>query len=112
MFSRWKIARTPGIFSAAAVSSRVTRPLAIVASTGTAYNMPGKRKSEVYFACPLTLRGPSTRGVSRPMGDAVGAACVVGMFASSVESAGQADWLCVKDGEEPVSASRPSAARA
>ncbi len=36
MFSRWKIARTPGIFSASAVSSLTMRPLAIVASTGTA----------------------------------------------------------------------------
>ncbi len=36
MFVRWKIARTPGIFSAADVSSLTTRPLVIVASTGTA----------------------------------------------------------------------------
>src|SRR5437660_6607239 len=86
MFSRCKIARTPGIFSAAAVSSLTTRPLAIVASTGTAYSIPGKRKSEVYCAFPLTFNGPSTRGVLRPTGEAVGASCDVGMFAPSVES--------------------------
>src|SRR5437879_10472329 len=86
MFSRWKIARTPGIFSAAAVSSLTTRPLAIVASTGTAYSSPGKWKSEAYCALPLTLTGPSTRGVPRPIGDAVGLFSFVGMFAPSVES--------------------------
>jgi hypothetical protein len=36
MFSRVKTAFTPGIFAAAAVSSRVTLPLPIVAQTGTA----------------------------------------------------------------------------
>ena len=46
-------------------------PLAIVASTGTAYNNPGKWKSEAYCAVPVTFNGPSTRGVSRPIGDAV-----------------------------------------
>src|SRR5437773_10344871 len=87
MFSRWRIARTPGIFSAAAVSSLATRPLAIVASTGTAYSSPGKWKSEVYCACPLTLLGPSMRGVSRPIGDVVELSCVVGMIWSlAVES--------------------------
>src|SRR5947207_6488274 len=86
MFSRCKIARTLGIFSAAAVSSLTTLPLAIVASTGTAYSIPGKWKSAVYCARPLTLRGPSTRGVSRPTGEPVGVSCVVGMFAPSVES--------------------------
>src|SRR5260370_16734141 len=87
MFPRWKIARTPGIFSAAAVSSLTTRPLAIVASTGTATSVPGKWKSEVSCAFPLTFNGPSTRGISRPIGEAVGLFCVVGMFAPSVESA-------------------------
>src|SRR2546426_12240512 len=53
----------------------------------TAYEIPGKRKSEVYCANPLTLRGPSTRGVSRPTGETIGVSCVVGMFAPSVESA-------------------------
>src|SRR5207249_9108751 len=86
MFSRRKIARTPGIFSAAAVSSLTTLPLAIVASTGTAYSMPGKWKSEVYCACPLTFNGPSTRGVLRPIGETVGAWCVVCIFAPSAES--------------------------
>src|SRR6202171_1584368 len=81
------MARTPGIFSAVAVSSLTTLPLAIVASTGTAYSIPGKRKSEVYCANPLTLRGPSTRGVSRPTGETIGVSSVVGMFAPSVESA-------------------------
>ena len=42
MFLRWKIARTPGIFSAAAVSIRRISPFAIVLPTGTAYSMPGK----------------------------------------------------------------------
>src|SRR5262245_11407138 len=77
MFSRCKIARTPGIFSAAAVSSLSSRPLAIVASTGTAYSMPGKWKSAVYCASPLTLTGPSTRGVSRPTGDMAGVSWVL-----------------------------------
>src|SRR5438876_12351635 len=86
-FSRWKIARTPGICSAVAVSSLTTRPLAIVASTGTAYSMPGKWKSEAYCAMPLTFNGPSTRGVLRPIEETVGASCVVGIFAPSVESA-------------------------
>src|ERR1700723_606101 len=87
MFSRRKIARTPGIFSAAAVSSLTTLPLAIVASTGAAYSNPGKWKSEVYCARPLTLRGPSTRGVSRPIGEAIDVSWVVGMFAPFAESA-------------------------
>src|SRR6478735_1301838 len=58
--------------SAAAVSSRTMRPLAMVASTGTAYSVPGKWKSEVYCAVPATFFGPSMRGVSRPIGDRVG----------------------------------------
>src|SRR5260370_14156018 len=74
------------MFSAAAVSSLTSLPLAIVASTGTAYSVPGKLKSEVYCASPLTLRGPSTRGVSRPTGETIGVSCVVGMFAPSAES--------------------------
>src|SRR5207302_11332039 len=77
------MARTPGIFSAAAVSSLTRRPLAIVASTGTAYSIPGKWKSEAYCATPLTFNGPSTRGVLRPIGDAVAGFCVTGMFSSS-----------------------------
>src|ERR1700730_1358918 len=83
------MARTPGILSAAAVSSLTTRPLAIVASTGTAYNIPGKWKSEAYCAVPLTLNGPSMRGVLRPIGDVVGASCVVGMFGHSLGSLGR-----------------------
>src|SRR5260370_24705708 len=35
----------------------------------------------------LTFNGPSTRGVPRPIGETVGASCVVGIFAPSVESA-------------------------
>src|SRR5438309_9360796 len=89
MLPRRKIARTPGIFSAAAVSSFVTRPLAIVASTGTAYSIPGKWKSEAYMAAPLTLSGPSTRGVLRPIGDVVGVSSVVGMFGYSLGSLGR-----------------------
>src|SRR6266550_1290494 len=89
MFWRCKIARTPGIFAAAAVSSLTSRPLAIVASTGTAYSVPGKWKSEAYCAIPLTFNGPSTRGVLRPIGEAVGISCVVGMFGPSVESGGR-----------------------
>src|SRR4029077_18261152 len=65
---------------AAAVSSLTTWPLAIVASTGTAYNIPGKWKSEAYCAVPVTFNGPSTRGVLRPIGDAVGISFVAGMF--------------------------------
>ena len=53
------------------MSSFVIFPLAIVASTGTPYNNPGKWKSEAYCAVPVTFNGPSTRGVSRPIGDAV-----------------------------------------
>src|SRR5438445_2838084 len=87
MFSRWKTARTPRMAWAAAVSSLTTRPLAIVASTGTAYSIPGKWKSEAYCALPLTFSGPSTRGVLRPIGETVGASCVVGIFAPSLESA-------------------------
>src|SRR4029077_1296962 len=83
MFSRCKIARTPGIFSAAAVSILTTRPWAIVASTGTAYNIPGKWKSAAYCAIPLTFNGPSTRGVLRPIGDTV-AVCVAGIFVNSL----------------------------
>src|SRR5437870_4959925 len=89
MFSRCKIARTPGICSAAAVSSVTTRPLAIVASTGTAYSIPGKWKSEAYCAFPVTFNGPSTRGVLRPIGDVVGASCVVGMFGYSLGNLGR-----------------------
>src|SRR6266487_2214720 len=49
--------------------------------------MPGKWKSEVYSALPLTFNGPSTRGVSRPIGETVG-----GMFAPSMDSAGRGDF--------------------
>ena len=64
-------------------------PLAIVASTGTAYNIPGKWKSEAYCATPLTFNGPSTRGVLRPIGDVVGVSCVAGMFGYSLGSLGR-----------------------
>jgi len=97
MFSRWKTARTPGIFDAGAASIAATRPLAMVAPTGTAWSMPGKWKSEAYWALPLTFSGPSTRGVSRPIGDvaillssgdqleaAVASAWVRQRFASSI----------------------------
>src|SRR5215510_4083204 len=86
MFSRCKIARTPGIFSAAVVSRLRIRPLAIVASTGAAYSNPGKWKSEVYCAFPVTFNGPSTRGVSRPIGDVAGISCASDMFCSFYES--------------------------
>src|SRR5262245_16114136 len=69
---------------AAAVSSLITRPLAIGASTGTACSLPGKWKSEVYLAVPVTLAAPSTRGVLRPIGDVV-----VAMCAPPVESGGR-----------------------
>src|SRR5262245_32735317 len=84
MFSRCKTARTPGVFPAVAVSSLTTRPLAMVASTGTAYSSPGKWKSEVYCAVPVTFCGPSTRGVSRPIGEVVGVSCGVGMVVPSL----------------------------
>src|SRR5438132_1223618 len=66
--------------------SFTTRPLAMVASTGTPYSNPGKWKSEAYCALPLTLTGPSTRGVLRPIGEAAGLFSLVAMFAPSVES--------------------------
>src|SRR5438105_11619724 len=81
------MARTPGIFSAADVSSLTTRPLPTVASTGTAYSSPGKRKSEVYCATPVTFTGPSIRGVPRPTGEPVAVSFAAGMFAPSVGSA-------------------------
>src|SRR5256885_6885958 len=43
--------------------------------------MPGNTKSEVYCASPVTLRGPSIRGVSRPIGEATGDCCVVAIEA-------------------------------
>src|SRR6266404_7980063 len=89
MLARCKTARTPGIFSAAAASSCRILPLAIVASTGTAYSIPGKWKSEVYCAVPVTFNGPSTRGVLRPIGDVVGISCVVGMFDYSLGNLGR-----------------------
>src|ERR1700730_7282671 len=60
----------------------------MVASTGTAYSIPGKWKSEAYCATPLTFNGPSTRGVLRPIGDAVGVSCV-GMFVYSLGGLGR-----------------------
>src|SRR6185436_9072899 len=83
------MARTPGICAAAAVSSLTTRPLAIVASTGTAYNIPEKWKSEAYCATPVTFNGPSTRGVLRPIGEVVGVSGVVGMSDYSLGSLGR-----------------------
>src|SRR6476659_1778457 len=62
------------------------RPLAIVASTGIAYSIPGKWKSDVYWATPLTLRGPSTRGVSRPIGETALISCVDAMLGPSLKS--------------------------
>src|SRR5260370_8688843 len=85
------------MFSAAAVSSLTSLPLAIVASTGTAYSIPGKLKSEVYCASPLTLRGPSARCVSRPTGEAVGVSWVVGMLAPSAEAACRGDLQGVRE---------------
>src|SRR2546422_554488 len=49
--------------------------------------MPGKWKSEVYCAFPLTFKGPSTRGTPRPIDDVAPISCVVAMFDSSVKSA-------------------------
>src|SRR5258707_10089096 len=77
------------------MSSLVTLPLAIVASTGTPYRRPGKWKSEAYCAFPVTLSGPSTRRVSRPMGDVAGISCVVGMFVPPVESGCNRHLQCV-----------------
>src|SRR6185436_7598683 len=39
--------------------------------------MPGNMKSDVYFASPVTLRSPSIRGVSRPIGEVAGVGVVV-----------------------------------
>ena len=55
-------------------------PLAIAASTGTAYNKPAKLKSDAYIAVPLTLNGPSMRGVCRPIGDVVAVSVIVGIY--------------------------------
>src|SRR3981081_658910 len=88
IFSRVTTAPPPGIFSAAAVSSFWSLPFAIVASTGTAYSIPGKWKSEAYCATPLTFNGPSTRGVLRPIGDVVWVSCV-GMFGYSLGGLGR-----------------------
>src|SRR6266436_7329343 len=85
------MARTPGIFCAAAVSSLTSRPLAIVASTGTAYSVPGKWKSEAYCALPLTFNGPSTRGVLRPIGE------IVGMLPPSGYSARRGSVQCMRE---------------
>src|SRR6266404_7401860 len=57
--------------------------------------MPGKWKSEVYCAFPVTLSGPSTRRVSRPIGDVAGISCVVAMFVPSVESGCNRHLQCV-----------------
>src|SRR5882724_820391 len=86
MLARRKIARTPGIFSASLVSSFCSLPLAIVASTGTAYNKPAKLKSDAYIAVPLTLNGPSIRGVCRPIGDVVAVSVIVGILQHSLGS--------------------------
>ena len=59
---------------------------AIVASTGTAYNNPGKLKSDAYIAVPLTLEGPSMRGVCRPIGDVVAVSVIVGIYQHSLGS--------------------------
>src|SRR5256885_13782660 len=40
------------------------------------------------MAVPLTFNGPSTRGVLRPIGEAVGFSCVVGIFGYSLGSLG------------------------
>jgi hypothetical protein len=58
-------------------------PFAIVAATGTAYNIPGKLKSVVYWAIPVTLRVPSMRTVSRPIGEVAGC-CVDDMIAPEI----------------------------
>jgi hypothetical protein len=79
-----KEAHAFGIFSAADVSSVSSLPFAIVASTGTAYNIPGKLKSEEYCASPVTLRGPSMRCVSRPMGEVADDCSVVAMVAPDI----------------------------
>src|ERR1700722_20278332 len=50
--------------------------------------MPGRWKSAVYFACPVTFNGPSTRGVRRPIGELVDGFCVGGMAPPSRVSGG------------------------
>src|SRR6266404_1014494 len=59
--------------------------------------MPGKWKSEAYCAFPVTLSGPSTRRVSRPIGDLAGMSRVVGMFVPSVESGCNRHLQCVRE---------------
>src|SRR5436309_776471 len=49
--------------------------------------MPGKWKSEVYCAFPLTFKGPSTRATLRPIDEVPRISCVVAMFDPSVKSA-------------------------
>src|SRR5947209_17034108 len=69
----------------------------MVASTGTAYSSPGKWKSELYCAAPVTFCGPSTRGVPRPIGDAAGFSCVGGMVGPSPESGGHRQFQGVRE---------------
>src|SRR5262249_345940 len=59
--------------------------------------MPGKWKSEVYCASPVTLRGPSTRGVSRPTGEMSSVSWVLCMFTPSVESAHRGHFQGVRE---------------
>src|SRR5437016_14634266 len=57
--------------------------------------MPGKWKSELYCAFPLTFDGPSTRGTARPIGEVVGISWVVAMLDPSVKSACGRHLQCV-----------------
>ena len=50
-----RIAFTPGIASAALVSSRVTRACGIGLSSSLQNSMPSARKSSAYFAFPVTF---------------------------------------------------------
>ena len=50
-----RMARTPGIASAALVSTLRTRPCGMGLSSSLAKSIPSARKSSAYFALPVTL---------------------------------------------------------
>src|ERR1043166_6205657 len=58
---------TPPTRSAAPVSMRVMRPLAMVDVTMTPWARPGALHSPAYLAAPVTLARPSTRDVGVPI---------------------------------------------
>src|SRR5262249_32748239 len=55
-----------------------------------------KRKSDAYFASPVTLSGPSIRCVSRPIGEVAGDCCVVDIDAPQNQLAVAIRKACVR----------------